>query len=108
MTNHKDPVSEEAKKTLANTKVWRYEYDFYNFAKKIFNQERADRTSSHTYSREIPKLRSAYLVTFNMKEKQSSNTNTFNLNSEWIETTSVYKHSKSCKNKEIVFGRGKT
>lgn len=39
VTNHKDPISEETKKILSNTKVWRMEYDFYNFAKKIFDQE---------------------------------------------------------------------
>ena len=38
VTNHKDPVSDETRAVLNNTKVWRMEYEFYNFARKIFEQ----------------------------------------------------------------------
>ena len=39
VTNHKDPISDEAREILSNTKVWRMEFEFYEFAKKIFNEK---------------------------------------------------------------------
>ena len=39
VTNHKDPISAATRGKLSNTKVWRMEFEFYNFVKKIFDQE---------------------------------------------------------------------
>ena len=37
-TRHKDPVSEETVQKMKNTKIWKLENEFYNFAVKQFNQ----------------------------------------------------------------------
>ena len=49
VTNHKDPVSEETRAVLKNTKVWRMENEFYNFARKIFEQVTLNFISYNNY-----------------------------------------------------------
>ena len=36
-TIHKDEITEETKAKLSNTRIWRMEFDFYNFVVKNFN-----------------------------------------------------------------------
>ena len=61
-TRHKDPLSEETISKMKNTRVWKLENEFYNFAVKHFNavkttilEQKQLKTAFYNYEKVRPK-----------------------------------------------------
>ena len=61
-TRHKDPLSEETINKMKNTRVWKLENEFYNFAVKQFNavkttvlEQKQLKTAFYNYEKVRPK-----------------------------------------------------